>query len=89
MSKKRSEVAENLKWRLTDIFKDAAEFDALLDKVSKIADMSAYEGKLSDKKTLLECLKKMDEIDTDLEKLDVYAYMKKDLDTRDSESQAL
>lgn len=89
MSKNRNEVAENLKWRLTDIFKDAAEFDALLDKVSKIADMSAYEGKLSDKKTLLECLKKMDEIDTDLEKLDVYAYMKKDLDTRDSESQAL
>lgn len=89
MSKNRNEVAENLKWRLTDIFKDTAEFDALLDKVSKIADMSAYEGKLSDKKTLLECLKKMDEIDTDLEKLDVYAYMKKDLDTRDSESQAL
>ncbi len=89
MSKNRNEVAENLKWRLTDIFKDAAEFDALLDKVSKIADMSAYEGKLSDKKVLLECLKKMDEIDTDLEKLDVYAYMKKDLDTRDSESQAL
>lgn len=89
MSKNRNEVAENLKWRLTDIFKDAAEFDALLDKVSKIADISAYEGKLSDKKTLLECLKKMDEIDTDLEKLDVYAYMKKDLDTRDSESQAL
>ena len=89
MSNNRNEVAENLKWRLTDIFKDAAEFDALLDKVSKIADMSAYEGKLSDKKTLLECLKKMDEIDTDLEKLDVYAYMKKDLDTRDSESQAL
>ena len=89
MSKNRNEVAENLKWRLTDIFKDTAEFDALLDKVSKIADMSAYEGKLSDKKVLLECLKKMDEIDTDLEKLDVYAYMKKDLDTRDSESQAL
>lgn len=58
MSKNRNEVAENLKWRLTDIFKDAAEFDALLDKVSKIADMSAYEGKLSDKKTLLECLKR-------------------------------
>ena len=89
MSKNRNEVAENLKWRLTDIFKDTAEFDALLDKVSKIADMSVYEGKLSDKKVLLECLKKMDEIDTDLEKLDVYAYMKKDLDTRDSESQAL
>ncbi len=89
MSKNRNEVAENLKWRLTDIFKDTAEFDALLDKVSKIADMSAYEGKLSDKKVLLECLKKMDEIDIDLEKLDVYAYMKKDLDTRDSESQAL
>ena len=86
MSKKRSEVAENLKWRLTDIFKDQKEFDDLLENISGKVDFSAYEGKLADEKTLLKCLKEMDEVETVLEKLDVYAYMKKDLDARDSES---
>ena len=89
MSKNRNDVAENLKWKLTDIFKDQNEFDALLNEVSSKADLSRYEGKLSDEKTLLECLKEMDALETDLEKLDVYAYMKKDLDARDSESNAL
>lgn len=89
MSKKRSEVAENLKWRLTDIFKDQKEFDDLLENISGKVDFSAYEGKLADEKTLLKCLKEMDEVETVLEKLDVYAYMKKDLDARDSESNAL
>lgn len=89
MSKNRKDVPERLKWRLTDVFKDQKEFDDLLDAVSKKADLSGYEGKLSDEKTLLKVLKEMDEIDKDLEKLDVYAYMKKDLDARDSEAQAL
>ena len=89
MSKSRNEVAENLKWRLTDIFKDQKEFDDLLEEITKKADLSSYEGKLSDKKTLLKCLKEMDEIEAVLEKLDVYAYMKKDLDARDSEANAL
>ena len=38
MSKKRSEVAENLKWRLTDIFKDQKEFDDLLENISGKVD---------------------------------------------------
>ena len=89
MAKNRNEVSENLKWRLTDIFKDGEEFENLLADVTKRADRSHYEGKLSDKKVLLKCLKEMDSIDADLEKLDVYAYMKKDLDARDSSSTAL
>ena len=89
MAKNRNEVSENLKWRLTDIFKDGEEFENLLADVTKRADLSHYEGKLSDKKVLLKCLKEMDSIDADLEKLDVYAYMKKDLDARDSSSTAL
>ncbi len=89
MAKKRSEVKENLKWNLTDIFKDQAEFDATLEAVAKKCDMSKYEGKLSDKKVLLECLKEMDKVEYDLEKLSVYAMLKRDLDTRDSEAVAL
>lgn len=88
MSKKRSEVSENLKWKMTDIFKDDAEFDALLKEVSDKIDFSRFEGKLSDDKTLLTCLKTMDEIEGDLEKVDVYAFMLKDLDTRDGAAAA-
>ena len=43
MSKSRNEVAENLKWRLTDIFKDQKEFDDILEEITKKADLSSYE----------------------------------------------
>ena len=58
MSKKRSEVAENLKWRLTDIFKDQKEFDDLLENISGKVDFSAYEGKLADEKRCSNASKK-------------------------------
>ena len=89
MAKVRSEVSENLKWRLTDIFKDDDEFKALLKDVEGRLNFAQYEGKLSDEATLLKCLKELDEVDYDIEKLAVYAHMKKDLDTRDSEANAL
>ncbi|MBQ4099672.1 MAG: oligoendopeptidase F [Clostridia bacterium] len=89
MAKIRSEVSENLKWRLTDIFKDDEEFKALLKDVEGRIDFSKYEGKLSDEKVLLKCLKELDKVDYDIEKLAVYAHMKKDLDTRDSNANAL
>ncbi|MBQ7373356.1 MAG: oligoendopeptidase F [Clostridia bacterium] len=89
MAKIRSEVSENLKWRLTDIFKDDEEFKALLKDVEGRIDFGKYEGKLSDEKELLKCLKELDKVDYDIEKLAVYAHMKKDLDTRDSNANAL
>ena len=89
MAKIRSEVSENLKWRLTDIFSSDDEFKALLKDVEGRIDFAKYEGKLSDEATLLKCLKELDKVDYDIEKLAVYAHMKKDLDTRDSEANAL
>ncbi|MBE5742169.1 MAG: oligoendopeptidase F [Clostridiales bacterium] len=89
MAKLRSEVSENLKWDLTGIFKNDEEFKSLLKTVEQKIDFSKYEGKLGDEKALLDCLKYMDEIDYDLEKVSVYAFMKKDLDTRDSVANAL
>ncbi len=89
MAKLRSEVGENLKWRLTDIFSSDEEFKALLKDVEGRLDFAKYEGKLSDEATLLKCLKELDKVDYDIEKLAVYAHMKKDLDTRDSEANAL
>ena len=89
MAKVRSEVSENLKWRLTDIFSSDEEFKALLKDVEGRLDFAKYEGKLSDEATLLKCLKELDKVEYDIEKLAVYAHMKKDLDTRDSEANAL
>ena len=89
MAKIRSEVSENLKWKLTDIFNNDDEFKALLKEVEGKMDFAKYEGKLSDEKTLLECLKALDKLECDIERLAVYAHMRKDLDTRDSEANAL
>ena len=66
MAKIRSEVSENLKWKLTDIFNNDEEFKALLKEVEGKMDFSKYEGKLSDEKTLLECLKALDKLENTL-----------------------
>ena len=89
MAKIRSEVSDNLKWKLTDIFANDDEFKALFKDVEGRLNFAQYEGKLSDEATLLKCLKELDAVDFDIEKLAVYAHMKKDLDTRDSEANAL
>ena len=89
MPLKRSEVNEKLKWKMTDIFSSQEEFDKLFEEVSGKIGFGKYEGKLSDEKVLLNCLRELDEVETSLEKLDVYAYMLKDLDTRDSSAAAL
>lgn len=89
MSKNRNEVAENLKWDLTKIFKDTAEFDTLYAELETEIDFSRFEGKLFEETELLDCLKAMERIEIKLEKLAVYAMMFKDIDTRNSDAVAL
>ena len=88
MPKERSEVKDNLKWDLSDIFENRDEFHKLLEKTEKNIDFSSFEGRLGKREELLACFKKMDEVETSLEVLEVYAYMRKDLDTRDSSANA-
>lgn len=78
----RSEVKEQNKWRLEDIFVSDDEWEKTLDKLTANLQFSQYAGKLSDKCTLLEFLKKNDEYCIALEKLAAYASMKHDEDTR-------
>lgn len=89
MSKNRNEVPKNLKWDLTGIFATSEEFDALYKEVENSLDFSAYEGKLSDETALYKLLVTLDEVDTKIEKLAVYAMMYRDLDTRNSDAVAL
>ncbi len=81
----RTDVAENLKWKVSDLFEsDEAwekEFKAVEAEYGNF-DFSVYSGKLSDKETLLACFQKMDEISRRMETLYVYASMRHDEDVR-------
>lgn len=89
MAKERTDVAEHLKWRTEDIFASQTDWDKTYAEVEAKLDFSAYEGKLGDAATLLACMKKINEVTLDGSRLAVYAYMKHDEDTRNSEYTAL
>ena len=89
MSKERSSVPAHLKWRVEDIFANQDEWDRLYAEVESKLDFSAFEGKLNTVETLLACFTKLNEVVRDLSRLDVYAFMRHDEDTRNSEFTAL
>ena len=89
MGKERSQVQENLKWRVEDIFASVEEWDSVYASLSEKIDFSAYEGKLSDPDMLFECLEKANEVAKDFSLLGLYAFIRHDEDTRKSEFAAL
>ena len=89
MSKERSQVAENLKWKVEDIFATVEEWNEVYAAAEGKIDFAKYEGKLSNPDTLFECLEKLNEIMLDVNRLAVYAFMRHDEDTRNSEFAAL
>ena len=85
----RKDVASNLKWKTSDMFADQAAWDALYEKVEKAIDFKKYEGKLGEKAEFKKCYDELYAVIGDLELLAVYASMRHDEDTRDSEFNAL
>ena len=61
---KRSEIPEKYKWNLGDIFATPEDWEKAFAEISEeYKVLTAYQGKLSDRNTLLEFLKKSDEIE--------------------------
>ncbi len=89
MVKDRNQVPANLKWRVEDIFESIDAWNKCYDEVGERIDFAKYEGKLSDKEVLFECLEKINEIMYDVSHLAVYAFLRYDEDTRNSEFAAL
>ena len=85
----RKDIPQNLKWKIEDVFASdeawEAEFKAIEAEYVGY-DFSVYSGKLADKKTLLDCLKKIDEVSRRLEKLYLYAHLHHDEDVRVSKN---
>ena len=89
MGKNRQDVAQNLKWKLDDIFASVEEWNQTYDEVASMLDFKKYEGQLSNPDTLLECLEEINKVSYKLSHLAVYASMWHDEDTRNSEAMAL
>lgn len=87
----RSDIEDQYKWKLEDIYPDSAawqkDFDYLKDNLPRL---EAYKGKLAESSNqLLNCLKLRDSLSIMEENLYVFAYMKLDEDNRISKFQEL
>lgn len=82
MIQERSAVPAALRWRTEDIFASEEEWEALYTATAARLDFSAYAGRLGDAETLLACLEELNHVVRDLSRLGVYAFLRRDEDTR-------
>ena len=81
----RKDIAQALKWNLTDIFlsdKAWKEEFKQIERECEAFDFTIYKGKLGDKQMLLECLRVIDAISRNIEKVYIYAHLRHDEDMR-------
>lgn len=88
---KRQEIPEKYRWCLEDIYNDDAlwekDFKLIKDMLPEIAKFKGSFGKSAE--TLLSCLELKDKVNRLLEKLFVYAQMRRDEDNSNSKYQAM
>lgn len=84
--KKRSEIEEKYKWKVTDIYSTEDEWEKEYANVKTQIDFSAYVGRLSDEGVLFDFLEKNNEVVKVISLLDVYAMMRKDEDSSDGKA---
>ncbi len=81
----RQEVAESLKWRISDIFPSDEEWEKeykAFERTYSDYDFEKYKGKLHEKAELLSCFAMSDTLSRCVEKLYLYAHMRHDEDVR-------
>ncbi|WP_294764754.1 oligoendopeptidase F [uncultured Fusobacterium sp.] len=85
---KRSEIDNKYKWNMTDFYPDWAEWDKELENLkSMMKEIPQYKGQIKDdSKKFVELIKLEEKIGRLLDKLYVYVYMLKDLDSKDEVS---
>lgn len=87
----RNEIDPKYKWDLASMYADSTAWEADLAKVKALAEeMTGYAGRLGESgAVLLESLSKKDDMNRLLEKVFVYARMKRDEDNANEEAQAM
>ena len=89
MAKERKDVPQNRKWETSVIFASQQEWEDVYASLEGKLDFSAYKGKLNNAETILACMEAVNAVVKDLSILSVYAFMRRDEDTRLSEFDAL
>lgn len=85
--KNRTEIEEKYKWDLTKFCTDDKNFYERLKKAEgQIEGFKSYEGKLSDEKTLFECLEKETALVKELSLVAIYAHLRLCEDNADRNS---
>lgn len=88
--KNREEVKEEEKWNLHDIYESTEKWEQDFQQVLKQIDqLKQYDGAIHNANDLFDYLHLSEEIGSIYNKLYVYTMLQADLDTRNSESQAL
>jgi len=87
----RDQIDAKYKWKLEDLFpSDEAWEKAFIEIKGRIPEFAAFEGKLgSFSETLAGCLMLNDSLSSNFHRLFVYAFLKKDEDTRVSKYQEM
>ena len=88
--KKRTEVEAQYRWQLEDLFATQADWDREYAEVSELSKkITAFQQKLDDAATVLQCIKLNDQLALKMERLYVYANMRHHEDMAESTHQAL
>jgi oligoendopeptidase F len=87
----RADIENKYKWHLDDIYPDTLAWQADFERLqAQMGEIEKYQGRLGKSAaTLFACLALRDSLSNILDKLYVFAHMKKDEDTRIPEYQAL
>lgn len=79
--KNRNEIEEKYKWRLEDIVPSDEDWEVMFKQTEELGkELGKFDGKLDKAENILECLRFDDEVNGKLERLYVYAKMRKDED---------
>lgn len=89
MPMERNEVKKEYIWATEDIYASVEDWNEAFAKVEKGIDFGKYAGKLGTKEGLLAYLKEDLALMYEFERLSVYAFMKHDEDSRNSEYASL
>ena len=89
--KKRDQIDQKYKWNIEDMFSDESQIDTeLSDAMELMEKFKSYEGRVTESAaTLAQALKDNDEIWQKVEKVYVYARMRRDEDNSVSKYQAM
>lgn len=88
--RKREDIKEQYKWDTSALYKDDKEWEKEFKVLSDSMNfLDKYKGALKDRKLLLEALKENDLYMQKIERLIIYAHMKKDTDTSDPVYQSM